>query len=177
VEVPSQILENWAWNHEVLEMFARHVETKETISAELVEKMNDADGFGRGVHVMRQMFFAALSYTYHASDPDNLDLMKTLKTIQKTYNPYPYEKDTYVFANFGHLEGYSSLYYTYMWSLALSEDMFSRFEKEGILNPDTARDFREKVLDPGGAVDAADMVENFLGREQTFDALEAYLSE
>ncbi len=175
VEVASQILEKWAWRYEVLKTFTRHVETGETIPEHLVEKMNEADEFGRGVHVMRQMSFAALSYTYHASDPETLDLMKTLKQIMKKYNPYPYEKGTYFYANFGHLESYSSLYYTYMWSLVLAEDMFTRFENEGIMNPATAHDFREKVLAPGGSVDGADMVRAFLGREKRFDAMAAYL--
>jgi thimet oligopeptidase len=177
VEVPSQLMEKWAWQYEVLEKFAVNDETGKPIPEDLVAKMNDADKFARGVHVMRQMSFAELSYIYHASDPRKFDLLTVLKQVQKKYNPYPYEKGTYFYDSFGHLESYSSLYYTYMWSLALSEDMFTRFEKEGIMNPDTARDLREKVLEPGGTEDAALMVRNFLGREQRFDALKAYLKD
>ncbi len=177
VEAPSQLLEHWGWSFEVLKELARHVETGEAISEELVEKMNEADKLGRGAHVMRQMFYAGLSYTYHASNPAGMNLDEVVGEMQKKYSPYPREKNTYVYAGFGHLEGYSSLYYTYMWSLALSEDLFLRFRTEGIMNPDTAADYRQKVLEPGGAVDAMEMVRNFLGREHTFDALAAYLNE
>jgi thimet oligopeptidase len=103
-------------------------------------------------------------------------LLGVVKDMQKKYSPYPYEKDTYVYASFGHLEGYSSSYYTYMWSLSLAEDMFGRFEKEGLMNEAVDRDYRKTIIEPGGTVDAADMVKNFLGRPSTFDALRRYLS-
>lgn len=177
VEVPSQLLEHWGWSFEVLKELAIHHETGETIPEELVAKMNEADKFGQGAQVMRQMFYAGLSYTYHASDPAGMDLDGVVREMQKKYSPYPYEKNTHVYASFGHLEGYSSLYYTYMWSLALSEDLFLRFKNEGIMNPETAADYRKKVLEPGGTVDAMDMVTSFLGREHTFDALAAYLND
>jgi thimet oligopeptidase len=137
--------------------------------------MYEADRVGRGTHSMRQMFYASLSIDYHLRNPKDIVLLDVVKENQKKYSPFPYEQDTYVYANFGHLEGYSSMYYTYMWSLMLSEDIYSRFKSEGLMNPKTAQDYRKAVLEPGGTVDAIDMVKNFLGREPNFEALKAYL--
>jgi thimet oligopeptidase len=175
IEAPSQLLEHWAFEYEILSRFAKHYQTGEVIPRDLVEKMKAADEFGRGAHVMRQMYYAGLSLTYHTKDPANLDLLGVVKDMQRKYSPYPFEKGTYVYASFGHLEGYSSAYYTYMWSLSLSEDLYTRFETEGIMNPVTDRAYRESVIDPGGTIDAADMVNHFLGRKSSFDALEKYL--
>ncbi len=175
VEVPSQLFEHWAWEHSVLSGFAKHHEAKEPIPKALVERMKEADELGRGVHVMRQIFYAALSLEYHNTDPSKLDPMKLLKKVQKDYNPYPFEKGTYVYANFGHLEGYSSMYYTYMWSLMLSEDIFTKFEEAGLMNEKIALKYRKSILEPGGQIDAADMVKNFLGRDYAFDSFRRYL--
>ncbi len=177
VEAPSQLLEEWSWDHDVLARFAVHHETGKVIPKDLVEKMRAADEFGKGVHVMRQMFYAALSFNYHVVDPAQLDLVAKMKEIQSKYNPYPYEEGTHVFANFGHLEGYSSMYYTYMWSLNISKDLFTRFEKEGLMDKKVAADYRKYVVGAGGAVDAEKMVTNFLGRESSFDAFESYLKK
>jgi len=175
VEAPSQIMEEWAFNAKVLSRFAKHHETGKPIPAKLVRKMRAADEFGKGVHVMRQMFYAALSYTYHSQDPKGMDLKKTLLQVQKKYSPYPYQKNTYPYANFGHLNSYSSMYYTYMWSLVLAKDLFTRFAKAGLMDPKTAKEFRELVLEPGGAKDAAEMVKAFLGRTYSFEAYRKWL--
>ncbi len=175
VEVPSQLMEEWAWDPAVLAGFATHVETGEPIPAELVEKMKAADEFGKGVHVMRQMFYAALSYNYYNRDPDGIDLLGVLQDVQRKYNPYPYEEGTHGYASFGHIEGYSSMYYTYMWSLVLAKDVFTRFEEEGLMDSETARRYRRYVIGAGGAVDASEQVEHFLGRESSFDAFREWL--
>ncbi len=175
IEAPSQLLEHWGWDFEILSRFAVHYRTGEVIPKDLVAKMNAADEFARGAHVMRQMYYAGLSLAYHTADPKGIDLLGVVKEMQKKYSPYPFEKDTYVYASFGHLEGYSSAYYTYMWSLSLSEDLFLRFEKEGLMNPKVDREYRTSIIDPGGTEDAADMVRHFLGRDSSFSALENYL--
>jgi thimet oligopeptidase len=177
VEVPSQLMEEWAWDPGVLAGFARHHESGAAISEELVRKMKAADEFGKGVHVMRQMFFAALSLAYHDRDPNGLDLVALLKEVQGKYSPYPHHEGTWLHANFGHLEGYSSMYYTYMWSLVLSKDIFTRFAAAGLMDAATAADYRRYVVGAGGAVDAADQVRAFLGRETAFDAFREYLED
>lgn len=175
VEAPSQILEEWAWSPEVLQRFAKHHETGEAIPTETVNKMRAAADFGLGVHIMRQVFYQAMSFYLHANDPANLDLIAFTKDTQKKYSPYPYVDGTHVYASFGHLNGYSSVYYTYQWSLALAKDMFTRFEKEGLMNTTVARDYADKVLAPGGAKPAAELVKDFLGRDYNLDAYKRWL--
>ncbi|MBN2725345.1 MAG: Zn-dependent oligopeptidase [Deltaproteobacteria bacterium] len=175
VEAPSQMMEEWAWDTDVLSKFAFHNKTKKPISKELVEKMKKANEFGKGVHIMRQMFYAALSHTYHDRIPGKPDLMKILRNVQKKYSPWDYLPKTATYANFGHLVGYSSQYYTYMWSLVIAKDLFTKFTKDGLMNTDTAKLYRDKVLAKGGSRDAADMVSDFLGRPYNFEAFKKYL--
>jgi thimet oligopeptidase len=177
VEVPSQLLEEWPWNYDVLKRFAVHYQTGEPIPEELVAKMRKSDEFGKGVHVMRQMFYASLSLQYHDRNPDGFDLLAVVKQNQETYSPYPYEEGTYVYASFGHLEGYTSRYYTYMWSLMLAKDMFTKFDENDLMNKEILKTYRDTILAPGGTIDAADMVKNFMGREYAFDALKDYLEK
>jgi thimet oligopeptidase len=177
VEAPSQILEEWARDAGVLARFTKHSETGAPIPKELVDKMRAADEFGKGTYVMRQLFLAGLSLAYHQADPSKFDLLEVMKSVQAKYSPYPYEPGTFLFANFTHLEGYGSMYYTYMWSLKLSKDLFTRFAQEGLMDPGVAADYTKYVVGAGGAVDADVMVENFLGRPSSFDAFEKYLKE
>jgi thimet oligopeptidase len=176
VEAPSQLMEEWAWNPDVLSRFATNA-AGEPIPRDLVARMRAADEFGKGVHSMRQMFYAALSFAYHARDPKGMDLMEVMKELQPKYSPYPLEPGTWEYDNFGHLDGYSSMYYTYMWSLVLAKDLFTRFDAKGLLDKATALEYRADVLAPGGTVDAADMVAKFLGRPYTFDAFKAWLEK
>ena len=175
VEAPSQLMEEWPWDPQVLARFAKHYKTGKPIPASLVKKMRAADEFGKGVNVMRQMFYAALSFTYHDRNPKGMDLLKTLLEVQKKYSPYPYQPGTHSYDNFGHLNGYSSMYYTYMWSLVLAKDLFTRFKAKGLMDKATALDYRRKILAPGGSKDAADLVKDFLGRPYSFDAYSHWL--
>ncbi len=169
VEAPAQMFEEWIWDLETLAAFATN-EQGEVIPEELVANMNAARGFGRGLWVQHQMYYAALSLNYYNRDPEGMDLTDKVRRYQAMYSPFPYVEDTYFHATFGHLYGYSAIYYTYMWSLVIAADMFSEFEKHGMLNPDVAQRWRRTVLDPGGSRDAADLVEDFLGRPYGFDA-------
>ncbi|MEZ4267320.1 MAG: M3 family metallopeptidase [Myxococcota bacterium] len=175
VEAPSQILEEWAWDPTVLQRFARHIDTDEPISAELVARMRGAEEFGKGVAVMRQVFYAAYSYFLHIQDPKTLDIEAFTDGIYREYNPYPRLPEAKVYANFGHLIGYSSMYYTYQWSLVIAKDLFTRFAKAGILDREVARAYREAILEPGGSVDASDLVTPFLGRPFGLDAYKEWL--
>ncbi|MBU1537305.1 Zn-dependent oligopeptidase [Myxococcota bacterium] len=177
VEAPSQLMEEWAWNHDILSRFAKHFKTGAVIPKDLVEKMRKADEFGKGVHVMRQMFFAQLSYYLHSSDPSKFNLLKELKALTRKMSPYPYLAGTYSYANFGHLNGYTSMYYTYMWSLVMAKDLLTRFEKEGMMNKKVTTDYMNSVLVPGGSEDAALMVKHFLGRDYSFAAFKTWLEK
>jgi len=175
VEAPSQMLEEWIWDRETLQSFATNA-AGEPIPAELVEKMNAARKFGEAQNARQQMFYAALSMGYYNQDPGALDLLGSMKSLQAKYSPYDYQDGTHFYANFGHLNGYSAIYYTYMWSQVIATDMFSRFEREGIRNTDVAREYREKVLAAGGSRPAAASVEAFLGRPYNFEAFAESLS-
>ncbi len=173
VEAPSQMLEEWAWDPDVLATFARNAEG-ETIPADLVEAMRRANDFGKGYDARTQMFYAALSYDFHVHQTD--DLTARLRELMGRYSAFPYVAGTHMHCSFGHLDGYSSGYYTYMWSLVIAKDMFSAFDPANLLDLEVAGAYRDKVLVPGGSHDAADLVEDFLGREYTFDAYAAWLA-
>lgn len=173
VEAPSQLLEEWAWDADVLRTFAASPEG-EPIPADLVERMRAADEFGKGYHARTQMSYAAMSYWFHTSQP--ADLTAAMRDLQARYSPFPYIDGTHMFASFGHLSGYSSAYYTYMWSLVIAKDLFSAFDPADLFDPAVAGRYRDHVLAPGGSKDAADLVADFLGRPYTFDAYAAWLA-
>ncbi|MFT7625526.1 MAG: thimet oligopeptidase [Myxococcota bacterium] len=177
VEAPSQILEEWAWDHSVLSRFAKHSETGKAITPELVQRMRASEEFGKGAQVMRQLFYAAYSFFLHAEPPETLDLERFTDDMYARFSPYPRLEGGRVYANFGHLIGYSSAYYTYQWSLVIAKDMFTRFKKNGMMDRQTARDYVEKILEPGGMRDADDLVTDFLGRDYTLDAYRAWLED
>ncbi len=175
VEAPSQLLEEWAWNPEALKKFAIS-EAGETIPDALVTKMRAARDFGKGTATRHQMFYAALSLAYYNRDPKGLDTTAQVKELQKKYSPYAYVDDTYFQYSFGHLEGYSAIYYTYMWSLAIAKDLFSVFEKQGMFNPEPAKRYRNIILESGGSRDADVIVHDFLQRDHSFDAFASWLN-
>jgi thimet oligopeptidase len=176
VEAPSQMFEEWAWSHDTLSRFARHHETGETIPAALVEKMRRADKFGLGTQTVQQIFYAAISLRFHRADPASLDQLAEVQALQKRYTPFAYVKGTRFHASFGHLVGYSAMYYTYQWSLVIAKDLLTPFTTSGLMATDVTFAYRDKVLVPGGSRDAADLVRDFLGREYDFSAYEQFLS-
>jgi thimet oligopeptidase len=176
VEAPSQMFEEWAWSHETLARFARHHVTGEVIPAELVTKMRAADTFGLGTATVQQIFYAAISLAFHRADPDTLDQLAEIQHLQRRYTPFAYVPGTRFHASFGHLVGYSAMYYTYMWSLVIAKDLLTPFEERGLLATEITRAYRDKVLVPGGSRDAAELVRDFLGRDYSFAAFERYLA-
>ncbi|MFN0251277.1 MAG: M3 family metallopeptidase [Kofleriaceae bacterium] len=176
VEAPSQMFEEWAWSHDTLSRFARHHETGETIPAALVEKMRRADKFGLGTQTVQQIFYAAISLRFHRADPGTLDQLAEVQALQKRYTPFAYVKGTRFHASFGHLVGYSAMYYTYQWSLVIAKDLLTPFTTSGLMATDVTYAYRDKVLVPGGSRDAADLVRDFLGREYDFTAYEQFLA-
>ncbi|MCA1981838.1 M3 family metallopeptidase [Nocardioides nematodiphilus] len=173
VEAPSQMLEEWAWDPAVLASFATD-EAGEPIPAELVAKMRAAEEFGKGYLTQTQTFYAAVSYYFHHERP--ADLTVRMRELMAQYAPFPYIEDTHFWASFGHLGGYSSAYYTYQWSLVIAKDLFSAFDPGDLFDTEVAGRYRDRVLAPGGSKDAADLVEDFLGRPFSFDAYAAWLA-
>jgi thimet oligopeptidase len=174
VEAPSQLLEEWAWDVDVLERFARDADGN-PISHDLVARMRAADEFGKGYVVRTQMFYAALSFLVHRDRP--ADLTAAVRDTQTKYDLFEYLPDTHFHAAFGHLDGYSSGYYTYMWSLVIAKDLFAAFDPADLLAQSVARRYRDDVLVPGGSADAADLVAAFLGRQYSFDAFQRWLDK
>ena len=173
VEAPSQMLEEWAWDPAVLASFATN-DAGEPIPAELVAKMREAEEFGKGYLTQTQTFYAAVSYWFHHERP--ADLTARMRELMAQYAPFPYLEDTHFWASFGHLGGYSSAYYTYQWSLVIAKDLFSAFDPADLFDTEVAGRYRDRILAPGGSKDAADLVEDFLGRPFSFDAYAAWLA-
>ena len=177
VEAPSQMFEEWAWRHDTLARFARHQVTGEVIPESLVEKMRRADKFGLGTATVQQIFYASISLGFHRADPDKLDQLAEVKKLQKRYTPFAYVPGTRFHASFGHLVGYSAMYYTYQWSLVIAKDLLTPFESAGLMATDVTYAYRDKVLVPGGSRDAAELVKDFLGRDYDFTAYERFLGD
>jgi thimet oligopeptidase len=174
VEAPSQMLEEWGWDGGVLESFARNAQG-EVIPDQLVRRMRAARDFGKGLQARHQMFYAALSLEFHDRDPKGLDTTELMKQLQREYSPFAYVDDTFMHYSFGHLDAYSAIYYTYMWSLVIAKDLFSVFQGKGLLDPEPAARYRKYVLETGGSKEAAVMVKEFLGRDYSFDAFATWL--
>ena len=176
VEAPSQMLEEWARDVGALQSFAKHYQTNEPLPADIIQRMKKADDFGKGLWVRQQMFYAALSLTLYQRDPTGLDPLTLVRELQGKYTPFPYVEGTYFHLSFGHLDGYSAIYYTYMWSLVIAKDLFTVFQDKGLLNPEPAQAYRRAILEPGGSKDAVVLVKDFLGRDYDFRAYEQWLN-
>ncbi len=169
VEAPSQIMENWCWNPMVLRTFVRHHETGEPISEDLVGRLADARNLNVALFNLRQMMLGQIDLDLHTT-LESVDTMKVLRHRAET-GLLPHHEGTYMLASFGHLlGGYDAGYYGYLWAEVFGQDMFSRFVEEGLLSPKVGMDYRRKVLQPGGTMDAYDLLRDFLGREPRNDA-------
>ncbi len=177
VEAPSQMLEEWMHSPQVLASFARHYKTGEPIPAELVARMNRASAFGRGTGESQQNAYTAISYNVYKGKPQDVDLDAATVSAQKQYTPFLPLPGAHLYASFGHLAGYSSAYYTYLWDKVIAEDFFSQFDHSNLLGGEAPMRYRHAVLEPGGSVSANDLVKNFLGREQNMDAFQKWMGE
>jgi oligopeptidase A len=177
VELPSQIMENWTWERESLDLFARHHETGERIPDALLERLQRTRTFRAGNATMRQLGFATLDlvlHVDHAPSPAG-DVMALARRVLEEHAPTPLPPEAAMVAGFTHLfasaVGYASGYYSYKWAEVLEADAFARFAEEGILNPDTGRAFRESILEKGDSEDPEALYEAFRGRPPALEAL------
>ncbi|NBX93542.1 MAG: hypothetical protein EBQ85_09970 [Proteobacteria bacterium] len=170
VEAPSQMLENWVWDKKILSKISGHyARANEPIPSEMVDKMLAAKTLNQGLHYLRQVAFASIDLELH-SQPQSDSSSVYNKWIQ-TLLGIPVLEGTCPQASFGHLMGgYDAGYYGYLWSEVFAQDMFTRFEKEGLLNPQTGREYREWILEPGGEKPPMDLIRGFLKREPNSDA-------
>ncbi|MDQ3111904.1 MAG: Zn-dependent oligopeptidase [Bacteroidota bacterium] len=167
VEAPSQIMENWVWKKEVLSLFAKHYKTGEVIPDTLLNNMIKARNLNSGLNMLQQVYYGTLDFTLNDGMVINssADITAKAKELQNSVTLYPFVEGTHFAGTFGHLTGYGSKYYGYLWSLVYASDMFSEFEKNGPLNPEMGKRYHENVLAKGGSDDALNLVRNFLGRE------------
>ncbi len=177
VEAPSQMLEEWTYDTPTLQTFAVNYKTGKPIPNELVAKLRAARGFGNGTYVTQQNFYTAISLDIYDRPPDQVDLNAVVPALQAKYGMFAYVPGSHMYASFGHLDGYSAMYYTYMWSLVIAKDLFSHFNHANLLDPTIATEYRRDVLEPGGTQDAAKLVEHFLGRPYSFDAFREWLNK
>ena len=177
VEAPSQMLEEWAWDPASLAVFAKHHQTNEAIPADLVRQMKRAKDYGEGLRTRRQLVYADLSLSCYDRSASRVDAEAFLAERVKKYQPFPFIEGTHFTCSFGHLDGYSAIYYTYMWSLVIAKDMFSQFDRNDMLASGVAKRYRDTVLAPGGSAPAARLVENFLRRPFDFEAFRKWLNQ
>ena len=174
VELPSQIMENWAFEPEYLNSFARHYQTGEQIPAELIEKVVAAKNYLAGYGQVRQLHFGYLDMAWHSLT--ELPAETTVEFEQKTLAPYavmPSVEGSAFSTSFSHIfsGGYSAGYYSYKWAEVLEADAFSLFKEKGIFNTEVSHSFRENILSKGGAEDEAVIYRNFRGHDPQPEAL------
>ena len=174
VELPSQIMENWCYEKEALELFAFHYRTGELIPMELVEKIKESATFQEGMATLRQLSFGFLDMAWHGTDPTGIKNVKAyeVKAFANT-DLFPETPETCMSTSFSHIfqGGYSSGYYSYKWAEVLDADAFAYFEENGIFNRQIADKFREHVLSKGGTEDPMTLYKRFRGAEPKIDAL------
>ncbi len=174
VELPSQIMENWAFEPEYLNSFAKHYQTGEQIPAELIEKVVAAKNYLAGYGQVRQLHFGYLDMAWHSLT--ELPAETTVEFEQKTLAPYavmPSVEGSAFSTSFSHIfsGGYSAGYYSYKWAEVLEADAFSLFKEKGIFNTEVSHSFRENILSKGGAEDEAVIYRNFRGHDPQPEAL------
>jgi oligopeptidase A len=175
VELPSQFMEFWAWDQESLDLLSEHIETQESLPAELLKALLDARFFQSGMQTLRQLEFALFDLRIHRANPalNAAQVQATLNDIREKYAVLPTTDYNRFQHSFSHIfaGGYAAGYYSYKWAEVLASDAFDRFEDEGIFNTTTGKQFRENILAVGGKDTALDAFINFRGREPKIDAL------
>lgn len=174
VELPSQVLENWCYEKECLDLFAKHYETGETIPEALIQKIKDSANFMEGYQTMRQLGFAKLDMAWHGRDNSDVeDISAFEKAILEENSLLPAIEGTNMSCSFSHIfqGGYSAGYYSYKWAEVLDADAFAYFQQEGIFNKTVADRFKKHILAAGGSEHPMTLYKRFRGQEPDVKAL------
>lgn len=174
VELPSQLMENWCYEKETLDVFAKHYETGEGIPFDLVEKIKDSSTFMEGMKTLRQISLGQLDMAWHSVNPS--DFSHVAEIENSAYSPtrlYPNNPETCTSTAFSHIfqGGYSSGYYSYKWAEVLDADAFAHFKANGIFNKEVADAFKSNVLEQGGTIPPMELYIQFRGQKPTNTAL------
>jgi oligopeptidase A len=161
-------MENWCWEREALDLFARHYQTGEAIPEELFQKMKRARRFRGASSQMRQLGFGFVDLALHAGEPPE-DVVAFSRGILNEFSPVELPAEHAAIASFTHLfaepMGYAAAYYSYKWAEVLDADAFTRFRANGVFDRETGRSFRETILEKGDSEDPADLYRAFMGRD------------
>jgi len=174
VELPSQVLENWCYEKEALELFAKHYETGEVIPMKYVEKIKESASFHEGMQTLRQLSFGLLDMKWHSENPLEI---KSIKVFEKEAfaetKLYPDVDENAMSTAFSHIfqGGYSAGYYSYKWAEVLDADAFEYFLEKGIFNKEVAKKFKDHVLSKGGTEKPMQLYKRFRGKAPKPDAL------
>ena len=174
VELPSQVLENWCYEKEALELFAKHYETGEVIPMEYVQKIKESASFHEGMQTLRQLSFGLLDMSWHSQNPSEITSVKEFESDAFAETKlYPDVKENCMSTAFSHIfqGGYSAGYYSYKWAEVLDADAFEYFLEKGIFNKEVATKFKENVLSKGGTEKPMELYKRFRGKEPKPDAL------
>jgi oligopeptidase A len=175
VELPSQIMENWCWERESLDLFARRWDTGERLPEELFQKMKRAKTFRAANMQMRQLGFGVVDLALHRSWDGQRDVVQYAREILAPFAAAPLPQDYAMIAGFTHLfsspVGYGAGYYSYKWAEVLDADAFTRFRKEGVFSATVGHEFRDKILARGDSEDPALLFRSFMGRDPDPNAL------
>jgi thimet oligopeptidase len=177
IEVPSQMLEEFFRDEKLLQAFAKHYETGETLPSATIEKMKKAGSFGRADWVRSQLFYTTLSLDLHDQEPASIELDQITRQLFESLQPWTWVEGNRMYSAFGHLTGYSSNYYTYAFDKVIALDFFAQFDPADLLGCEAGRRYRKTVLEQGGSKPGRQMVRDFLGRDEEFAAFSQWLNE
>ena len=177
IEVPSQMLEEFFRDEKLLQAFAKHYETGSTLPSELIQNLKRSSAFGRADWIRTQLYYTTLSLDLHDQDPAGIDLDTITRELYKNFQPWTWLDGNKMYASFGHLIGYSSNYYTYMFDKVIALDFFAEFEPENLLGCKAGERYRKAVLEQGGSKPGRDLVRDFLGRDEEFASFSKWLNE
>jgi thimet oligopeptidase len=175
VEVPSQMLEEFFEDYDVVAGFAKHFETGEPLPRDVFARMVKASAHGRALSTLTQVMYATYSLETHDRVASELDLDALLREGYDRFSRYEFVDGNRMYAAFTHLVGYTSNYYTYLYDKVMALEFFAEFDKKNLIEGPVAMRYRREVLEPGGSKPARELVQNFLGREVSMEALKKWL--
>jgi Zn-dependent oligopeptidase len=171
VEAPSQFLENWCWEYSSLKIFAKHYKTGNPLPEALFNKMKKAQLLNSGINNIRQVYLGLIDFTYEDkySETQKKGVVQTAKNLF-AINQIPFPEGSNFICSFTHLSGYGANYYGYLWSKVFAQDLFSIFQKNGVMDSQTGLKYRKEILETASTKDEMEMLKTFLGREPNSDA-------